>query len=237
MRRLRGSNAGTVISSLNPVIRGGRLSPQPGIHQHVLRARALHVAAHLEVGDVEPPEQGKALDRREVLRQVLPDQGRRMGLRQPGHRRLPAAAQLDRHPEAHHGQGPVVPRRPGPDRILGEPEAEERPRARRGHPDPAHQAGTPVPGTAATRSSTSTICPPHPRNGKTGGTASPARTSPAQPARREPRANRKERDRPHPHARILPPLPNDGTQDHSVVPRGPRACSSRAAGKPARPGF
>ena len=43
---------------------------------------------------------------------------------------------------------------------------------------------------AETRSSTPAACPPRPRNGRTGGSASPAATSPAQPARREPPRHR-----------------------------------------------
>jgi hypothetical protein len=87
-----------------------RISPAPGVHRRVSGARELHVEAHLEVGLVEPPGQGEALDRREVLREVLPGQGRQVGVRRPGHRRLPAEPCLDGHPAPRHGQGPGIAR-------------------------------------------------------------------------------------------------------------------------------
>ena len=57
-----------------------------------------------------PPEERRPLGHQQVLRKVLPVQERQVGLRQPGHRRLPAQALLDEHPAARHGQEPGIPR-------------------------------------------------------------------------------------------------------------------------------
>ena len=125
----------------------------------------------------------------------------------PSETMLPAQAPLDAHPEAHPGQGPVVPRRPGPGRVLGKPQAENRPRARRGHAVPARQAGTPVP--ALPRPAPGRPPPARLTRGMAGMVA--RHHPPAHPPRSQragtPGPPGKGRNRPRPRARILPPEP------------------------------
>jgi hypothetical protein len=47
------------------------------------------------VGVLEPPEQAETLDHQALLREVQQVQERPVGLRRPGHRRLPAETGLD----------------------------------------------------------------------------------------------------------------------------------------------
>ena len=113
------------------------LPPGHGLQRGVRLADGLHVEAHLQVGTVLAPEQAATLGHGPVLRQVLPVQAGQVGLRRPGHRRLPAQALLDENPPARHGQGRGIPRRPRPGRVLAVPAGQARPPLDSGTIDPA----------------------------------------------------------------------------------------------------
>ncbi len=82
MRALRGANAGAVIARLNPIIRGWAAYYRTVVSSEVFTALdALHVEAHLQVGQTQPPEQADALGRRPVLRHVQQVQAGPVGLR------------------------------------------------------------------------------------------------------------------------------------------------------------
>ena len=64
LRSLRGSNAQAVIRKLNPIIRGWAAYYRTQVSSEVVqRAGSLPVAAHMEVGQLQPPEQAEALGR------------------------------------------------------------------------------------------------------------------------------------------------------------------------------
>ena len=110
MRTMRGSNALAVIVTLNPVIRGWTAYHRSQVSSEAFTSLAsLHVGAHLEVGTALAPEQGPALGRGPVLRQVPPEPGRPVGLRRQGHRDPPGQALLDGNPPSRHGQGHGIP--------------------------------------------------------------------------------------------------------------------------------
>ena len=73
----------------------GRLLPDSGIQRGIRRAGRLPVEAHLEMGDLQPPEQAEVLGRSPVLRQVQQVQARPVGVRRPHKRRLHAQVRLD----------------------------------------------------------------------------------------------------------------------------------------------
>ena len=73
----------------------GELLPGSGVVQDLRGPGPLPVAAHLQVGLLQPREQAEALDRLQVLRPVQPRQPGSMGVRQPRQRGLPAEARLD----------------------------------------------------------------------------------------------------------------------------------------------
>ncbi len=83
LRSLRGSNAIAVIKRLNPIIRGWacQLLPDTRGGRDLRQARPIPVAAHLQVGQVQPREQVGVLGDRPVLRQVQQGQERSMGVR------------------------------------------------------------------------------------------------------------------------------------------------------------
>ena len=107
----------------------GGLLPDGGVQRDVLRAGPLCVAAHLQVGQAQPPEQVEALDHQPVLRQVQQVQARPLGVRRPPQRRLPREVRLDQDRPTPDGQGGGVTGRPGPGRVLGQ-------RRRRAAPPP-----------------------------------------------------------------------------------------------------
>ena len=100
-----------------------------------------------------------------------PYQERQVGLRRPGHRRLPAQALLDEHPAARHGQGhghpPTTRTWPDTGRTGG---ASTAPRSTRA-PSACSAGRTTAARYAGTGSSTPATCPPPPRNGNTGGSS------------------------------------------------------------------
>ena len=75
--------------------RMGELLPGSGVLQDLRGPGPLPVAAHLQVGLLQPREQAEALDRLQVLRPVQPRQPGSMGVRQPRQRGLPTEARLD----------------------------------------------------------------------------------------------------------------------------------------------
>ena len=76
----------------------GRLLPDAGLQRHVQRAGSAPVAAHLEVGQVQPPEQAEDMGLCPVLRQVQQVQAGPLGIRRPQQRRLPPQVLLDPNP-------------------------------------------------------------------------------------------------------------------------------------------
>ena len=90
VRALRGANATAVIRTIAPIVRVvGRL-PVRGVHGDVPQAGSLSVAAALQVGALPSQPPVEAPDREKVLRPVPPAPERPVGIRQPGHRCLPA---------------------------------------------------------------------------------------------------------------------------------------------------
>jgi RNA-directed DNA polymerase len=104
-RALRGANVQAVLGENRPDHTGlDRPLPDRGVVQGVQCPVRIPVEAHLEVGVLEPPEQAETLDCRPVLPEVRQVQERPVGVRRPGHRRLPAETGLDGDRAAHHGQ-------------------------------------------------------------------------------------------------------------------------------------
>ena len=97
----------------------GRLLPDTGLRRGLQLAGPLPVAAHLEVGQVQPPEQAEDLGRSPVLRQVQQVQAGPMGVRRPQERRLHPQVPLDPHPPTPDRQARSVTRRPHACRLLG----------------------------------------------------------------------------------------------------------------------
>ena len=109
-RALRGANVAAVLAKITPIIRGWVAYYRTVVSSRVFRCPdRLPVETHLQVGVLEPPEQAEALDRRPVLREVQQVQERPVGIRRPGHRRLPAETGLDRYRAAHPGQRRGIP--------------------------------------------------------------------------------------------------------------------------------
>jgi RNA-directed DNA polymerase len=120
MRSLRGTNAQAVIKRLNPIIRGWAAYYRTQVSsKRVQPAGSLPVDAHLQVGQVQPPEQTEDLGRSPVLRQVQQVQRRPVGVRRSQERRLHAQVPLDPHPPPPARQARGVPRRPRACRLLG----------------------------------------------------------------------------------------------------------------------
>src|SRR5215207_7223248 len=108
LRSLRGSNAPTVIKKLNPDHPGvGRLLPDTGISRGVRCTRSVPVAAHVQVGQVQPREQADPMGRRPVLGALQQGPPGPVGVRRPRQRRPPAQVQVDQHRPAQdrHGCG------------------------------------------------------------------------------------------------------------------------------------
>jgi site-specific DNA recombinase len=88
----------------------GRLLPGSGVQQDLLPAGHLHVAAHLQVGQTQPPEQVEDMGGRPLLRQVQQVQQRPMGVRRARdhqrarRRRAPDQVPLDEHRPTPDGQ-------------------------------------------------------------------------------------------------------------------------------------
>ena len=84
MRSLRGANARAVIKRLNPIIRGWAAYYRAVVSSETFSsAGRLHVEAHLQMGELQPPEQTDALGDRPVLRPVQQVQERPLGVRRP----------------------------------------------------------------------------------------------------------------------------------------------------------
>ena len=82
LRSLRGSNAQAVIKRLNPIIRGWANYYRTQVSSQTFNTLDA-MAAHLEVGHPQPPEQAEVLGLRQVLRQVPQVQAGPMGVRRP----------------------------------------------------------------------------------------------------------------------------------------------------------
>ena len=139
LRSLRGSNAHAVIKKLNPIIRGWATYYRTQVSSEIFDSLdSIPVAAHLQVGQVQPPEQAEALGLRPVLRQVQQVQAGPMGVRRPQQRRLPAQVLLDQHPPTPDRQARGVTRRPHACRLLGLATTQGAPADQQDHPG-AHQ--------------------------------------------------------------------------------------------------
>ena len=94
----------------------GRLLPDTGIRRDLRQAGPLPVAAHLQVGHLQPREQTDVLGRSPVFRQVQQGQAGPVGVRRPHKRRLHAQVRLDQHRPAPDrqatGRHPTTPRLP-----------------------------------------------------------------------------------------------------------------------------
>ena len=136
MRALRGANASAVIATINPIVRGWAAYYRSAVSTETFQALdnylwkltykwALYRHNHRS-------------RRRIVSRYFGP-----LGVRRPGLRRLPHPVRLDEDRPTRPREGPGVPGRPGPDRVLG-PSPPQDPRRRhtadRLPPDPAAEA-------------------------------------------------------------------------------------------------
>ena len=83
------------------------------------------MAAHLEVGHLQPREQADILGRSPVFRQVQQGQGGPVGVRRPHKRRVHAQVRLDQHRPAPDRQARGVTRRLCACRILGPATAQD----------------------------------------------------------------------------------------------------------------
>ena len=87
-RRLRGSNAAAVIAALNPVIRGWTAYHRGQVSKETFNSLGRYTwQLTYKWARWTHPRKGSPLDNRQVLREVLPGQGRQVGLRRPGNRR------------------------------------------------------------------------------------------------------------------------------------------------------
>ena len=113
LRSLRGTNAQAVIKRLNPIIRGWAAYYRTQVSGEVFdKLDHIPVAAHLQVGQIQPREQVGVLGVRPVLRQVQQGQARPVGVRRPPQRRLHAQVLLDRivrHQIVKQGASPDDP--------------------------------------------------------------------------------------------------------------------------------
>jgi len=104
-RALRGANIAAVLAKISPIVRGWVAYYRTVVSSRVFAVLdRLPVETHLQVGVLEPPEQAETLDRPALLREIQQVQERPVGVRRPGHRRLPTETGLDRHRAAHLGQ-------------------------------------------------------------------------------------------------------------------------------------
>ena len=131
----------------------GRLLPDAGLQRRVQPAGSAPVAAHLQVGQVQPPEQAEDLGRCPVLRQVQQVQAGPLGVRRPQQRRLPPQVLLDPNRPAPARQTRGVTRRPRAGQLLGLATAQRSaPADQQDHP-----ASSPTPRTVAARSAEASL--------------------------------------------------------------------------------
>ena len=112
LRSLRGTNAQAVIRRLNPIIRGWADYYRTQVSSETFDAGPLPMGAHLQVGQVQPPNKPSSWVVRQVLRQVQQGQAGPVGVRRPQQRRLHAPLLLDQHRPAQivkHGASPDDP--------------------------------------------------------------------------------------------------------------------------------
>jgi len=128
LRVMRGSPVSEVLYALNPVIRGspgaGELLPDRGVQEVLPVAGRLPVAAALQVGSPQAPQEGPEMGHRPLLRPVLPAQAQLVGLRRPGNRGLPPPVRLDEDRPARAGPRQVHALRSCPGPVLGRPAAQ-----------------------------------------------------------------------------------------------------------------
>ena len=186
-RRLRGANAGAVIATLNPVIRGWT-----AYHRGMVSSQIFGSLGHYtwqltyKWARWTHPNKGARWVTSRYYGKFCPSRNDKwvFGDRDTG-------AYLLRHSWTSIRRHVMVKGWASPD----DPDLAGYWENRRRRNGPPLDAGTlgllgrqqnRCPLMRGPRSSTPATCPPHPRTGNTGGSASPARTSPAQPARREP---------------------------------------------------
>ena len=128
MRSLRGTNAQAVIKRLNPIIRGWAAYYRTQVSSEIVRlAGSLHVAAHLQVGQLQPPEQAEALGRSPGTSASSTSPGTTGGCSATARAAPTCTSSPGQHRPTPDGQGRGVTRRPRPDRILGPATAQEPP--------------------------------------------------------------------------------------------------------------
>ena len=122
LREMRGAPEGQVIYTLNPVITGpGELLPDRGVQEVLPGAGQLPVAAALQVGSPQAPQEGPEMGHRPLLRPVQPAQAQPVGLRRPGNRSLPPPVRLDEDRPARAGPRQALALRSCPGPVLGRP--------------------------------------------------------------------------------------------------------------------
>ena len=99
----------------------GELLPVRGVQEVLPVTGQLPVAATLQVGSPQAPQEGPEMGYRPLLRPVQPDQAQPVGLRRPGNRRLPAPVRLDQDRPARAGPRQALTLRSCPGPVLGRP--------------------------------------------------------------------------------------------------------------------
>ena len=136
LRSLRGTNAQAVIKRLNPIIRGWAAYYRTQVSSRDLRrAGSLPVAAHLQVGHVQPPEQADVLGRSPGTSASSTSPGKTGGCSATAH----SGAYLHRFAWTNIVRHQIVKqrgvtRRPRPDRLLGLATAQDAPADQQDHP-------------------------------------------------------------------------------------------------------
>src|ERR1035438_1687039 len=135
--------------------RTGELLPDRGVQEVLPVAGRLPVAATLQVGSPQAPQEGPEMGHRPLLWPVQPAQAQPVGLRRPGNRGLPPPVRLDENRPARAGPRQVHTVRSCPGPVLGRPAAEaETPAAGpvlADRPAGPARAVPAMPGTAAVR--------------------------------------------------------------------------------------
>jgi hypothetical protein len=123
----------------------GGLLPDTGIRRDLRQAGPLPVAAHMEMGRLQPPEPIEALGVLPLLRPVQQGPAGPLGVRRPRKRRLPPQVRLDQHHPAPDRQARSVNRRSRAERILDPATAQDTPADQPDHPAATRRPERPVP--------------------------------------------------------------------------------------------
>ena len=102
----------------------GELLPDRGVQEGLPGPGQPPVAAALQVGSPQAPQEGPEMGDRPLLRPVQPAQAQQVGLRRPGNRSLPPPVRLDEDRPARAGPRQALALRPCPGPVLGRPATE-----------------------------------------------------------------------------------------------------------------